>query len=119
MYGYRYDKKYLKDRVCVLGNIDCLDLLVFRGPEEVRQAVKETIEVAAPEGGYILCSSNSLHPGCKPENVIAMMEAVHEFGSYDQTANVAPEAADPPSLVNGTPPPRKRKSKRRRSLVEG
>lgn len=110
-------KKYLKDRVCVLGNIDCLDLLVFRGPEEVRQAVKETIEIAAPGGGYILCSSNSLHPGCKPENVVAMMQAVDEFGWYDTIPATPPPAADPPALVNGTPPPRKRRSKRRRSLV--
>lgn len=110
-------KKYLKDRVCVLGNIDCLDLLVFRGPEEVREAVRQTIEVAAPGGGYILCSSNSLHPGCKPENVIAMMEAVHEFGWYEDIAGVAPPAGEPPALINGTPPPRKRKSKRRRKSV--
>ena len=75
-------KKEYGDRACILGNIDCSFLLVFESPEEVRKSVKETIEVAAPGGGYIISSSNSIHPGCKPENYIAMVEAAHEFGSY-------------------------------------
>ena len=110
-------KAYLKDTVCVLGNIDCLDLLVFQKPEDVRQAVKETIKVAAPGGGYILCSSNSLHPGCKPENVVAMMEAAHQYGWYKDIPAEAPPAAAPPALVNGTPPPRERKNRRGRKRL--
>ena len=75
-------KRKFGDRLCILGNIDCSFLLVFGKPEEVRQSVKETIEVAAPGGGYIMSSSNSIHPGCKPENYIAMAKAAREFGRY-------------------------------------
>lgn len=75
-------KAHLRGKACVLGNIDCRDLLVSGTPGEVRETVRQTIAAAAPGGGYILTSSNSLHPGCKPENIIAMVEAAHEFGAY-------------------------------------
>ena len=73
-------------RTCLLGNIDCGFLLVQGTPEEVRQSVKETIAQAAPGGGYIISSSNSIHPGCKPENYLAMVEAAREYGHYPELA---------------------------------
>jgi len=76
------------DKVCILGNIDCSFLLVFGYPDEVRESVKETIAVAAPGGGYIISSSNSIHPGCKPENYLAMVEAAREFGRYPKLDKV-------------------------------
>ena len=77
-------KKSFGDKVCVLGNIDCSYLLVFGNPGEVEQSVKETIAAAAPGGGYIISSSNSIHPGCKPENYIAMVKAARKYGRYPQ-----------------------------------
>jgi len=44
--------------------------------------VKETIAAAAPGGGYVISSSNSIHPGCKPENYIAMVKAARKYGDY-------------------------------------
>lgn len=76
-------KKRLAGRACVLGNIDCRNLLPFGSEEEVVQCVKETIENAAPGGGYIISSSNSIHPGCKPENYVAMVRAAHTYGAYE------------------------------------
>ena len=75
-------KQYVAGKACIVGNIDCRNLLVFGNEEEADQAVKETIEVAALGGGYIVSSSNSIHPGVKPENYIAMVNAVHKYGSY-------------------------------------
>lgn len=75
-------KQHCGDRVCLLGNIDCIDLLPSGTEEEVEEAVKQAIRDAAPGGGYILCSSNTIHPGCKPENYIAMVKAVHQYGAY-------------------------------------
>ena len=76
-------KQYLAGKACVLGNIDCRDLLVSGTEQQVRRSVRETIQKAAPGGGYIITSSNSIHPGCKPENYIAMVRAAHQYGSYD------------------------------------
>ena len=76
-------KTHLAGKMCVLGNIDCRNLLVSGTEEEVEETVKETIEKAAPGGGYIISSSNSIHPNCKPENYIAMVRAAHKYGDYD------------------------------------
>jgi len=78
-------KEHLKGKACVLGNIDCTYLLPFGTKEEVVASVQETIRRAAPGGGYILSSSNSIHPGCKGENVIAMFEAARKYGPYPIT----------------------------------
>ncbi len=77
-------KREWGDKICILGNIDCSYLLVFESPEEVDQSVKETIEIAAPGGGYIITSSNSIHPGVKPENYIAMVRAARKYGKYPE-----------------------------------
>jgi uroporphyrinogen decarboxylase len=75
-------KTYLAGKMCVMGNIDCRELLVSGTEEEVEQTVRETIEKAAPGGGYIISSSNSIHPNVKPENYIAMVRAAHKYGIY-------------------------------------
>ena len=75
-------KRHLTGKACVVGNIDCRNLLVSGTEEEVVETVKKTIEMAAGGGGYIISSSNSIHPGCKPENYIAMVRAAHEHGVY-------------------------------------
>jgi uroporphyrinogen decarboxylase len=69
-------------RVCLIGNVDCGRLLSEASPEEVEYAVKECIRQAAPGGGYILSSSNSIHSAVKPENWSAMIAAARRYGSY-------------------------------------
>lgn len=76
-------KKYLAGKACILGNIDCRNLLPFGTKEEVEEVVKETIEKVSPGGGYIITSSNSIHPACKPENYIAMVKSAHKYGIYN------------------------------------
>jgi uroporphyrinogen decarboxylase len=75
-------KKLIGDRVCLVGNIDCGDLLPHGTVEEVREAVRQAIADGAPGGGYMLSSSNSIHSSCKPDNLIAMVAAAQEFGRY-------------------------------------
>ena len=75
-------KETVGQKICLLGNIDCQELLCNETPAKVEEAVKEAIDMAAAGGGYILCSSNSLHPGVNPENCIAMFEATKKYGSY-------------------------------------
>jgi len=75
-------KAFCGDRICLLGNIDAVDLLPNGKPEEVEQAVIQTIEDGAAGGGLIICSSNSLHPGVNAENCIAMFKAVRKHGKY-------------------------------------
>jgi uroporphyrinogen decarboxylase len=75
-------KAYCGDRLCLLGNIDCADLLPRGTPAQVREAVRQAIADAGKGGGLVICSSNSLHPDVDPDNCIAMFQATHEFGAY-------------------------------------
>jgi uroporphyrinogen decarboxylase len=70
------------DRIALAGNVDCGELLSRATPEDVVEAVKETIAKAAVGGGHILASSNSIHPAVRPENYRAMVEAGKQYGQY-------------------------------------
>ncbi len=80
-------KEYCGDKICLLGNIDCADLLPSGTPDQVEQAVIQAIEDGAKGGGLILCSSNSLHPGVNPENCMAMFKAARKHGQYEKVLN--------------------------------
>ena len=75
-------KRHLQGKAAVVGNIDCSFLLPFGTEQEVDQTVRQTIATAAPGGGYIISSSNSIHPGVKPKNYIAMVKAARKYGAY-------------------------------------
>lgn len=75
-------KQRCGDRVALIGNIDCGELLCWKSAAQVREAVRECLRKAAPGGGHILSSSNSIHSSVKPENYLAMVEALREFGAY-------------------------------------
>jgi len=75
-------KKAYGDRICLLGNVDCGGSLVRGSITEVAKETKDCIEKAAPGGGHILCSSNVIHSGVKPENYLAMLSACNRYGKY-------------------------------------
>jgi len=70
------------DKVCLMGNVDCGNLLSWGTKEEVRQAVKECIRKAGKGGGYICMSSNSIHGAVSPDNYVEMVKAIKEYGKY-------------------------------------
>jgi uroporphyrinogen decarboxylase len=69
-------------RVALKGNVDCSHLMTLGTPEEVAEATKEALRKGAPGGGFILSSSNSIHSTVKPENYLALMRTLAEFGGY-------------------------------------
>ena len=66
------------DRVAIVGNIFMNDL-VNKTPAEIDAQVRERIEQVG-RSGYILSSSNSLTDDMKPENVLAMRDAIEKYG---------------------------------------
>jgi hypothetical protein len=68
------------DRLCLVGHID-VDRLSQGNPEEVDELVKTAIHTAGEGGGYICGSSNSITNYCKPENVIAMQQAIRLYSA--------------------------------------
>jgi uroporphyrinogen decarboxylase len=75
-------KRRYGDRIAVCGNVDCSVILPYGTKQQVEDAVKETIAKASPGGGHILASSNSIHPGVKPENYRTMLQAARRWGVY-------------------------------------
>jgi hypothetical protein len=74
-------KQRYGDRLCLVGGID-LDLLSRGTPPEVDRLVHGIIQKAAPGGGYIAGSSNSIPYYCQAANVRAMQQAIHHYGRY-------------------------------------
>lgn len=68
--------------LCLMGNVNCGDTLCRESPDFVRREVKECLRKAAPGGRYICMSSNSIHSGVKPENYLAMLDTIKQFGQY-------------------------------------
>ncbi len=76
-------KEQYGDCLCLWGNVS-LDYTLTKGtPEEVEKEVKQCIDIAGKEGGYILGSSNCITDYCKIDNVWAMAEAVKKYGKYN------------------------------------
>lgn len=64
------------------GGCDTQHLLPFGTPEEVKNEVRKRIEDFAPGGGFVFCQVHNIQAGVAPENIIAMYEAVREYGQY-------------------------------------
>ncbi|MAG35070.1 MAG: hypothetical protein CL878_02310 [Dehalococcoidia bacterium] len=75
-------KEQYGDRVCLIGNIDCGELLSHGSVEQVDHSVRRCLADAAMGGGFILSSSNSIHSSVNPENYLAMVRAGQKYGAY-------------------------------------
>ncbi len=79
------DLKLLKEKyagkLCFFGGVNC-DTLVAGTPAAVKEEVLHAVRHAAPGGGLILTSGNTLLVGTKYENYMAMRSAARELGSY-------------------------------------
>jgi uroporphyrinogen-III decarboxylase len=75
-------KREWGDRIVLLGNIDCGDVLTNGPPERIRSEVRRIVREASPGGGHIFSSSNAIHGGVPLEHVEAMLAAAREFGRY-------------------------------------
>jgi hypothetical protein len=64
------------------GGVDTQQTLPFGTPDQVRREVRERIKTFAPGGGFIFNTVHNVQPGVPVENVLAMYEALREYGSY-------------------------------------
>ncbi|MDA8228410.1 MAG: hypothetical protein M0T74_12075 [Desulfitobacterium hafniense] len=47
-----------------------------------KDEVRRRIEDFAPGGGFVVASVHNIRPEVPPENIVAMIEAVKEYGVY-------------------------------------
>ena len=64
------------------GAIDTLQILPFGTPQQVRDEVKRIISILGEGGGYMLGAVHTVMNDVPAENVLAMVDAVEEFGYY-------------------------------------
>jgi uroporphyrinogen decarboxylase len=75
-------REFGKDLVLWGGGIDTVNELTNGTPEQIRDKVRERIDILAPGGGFVFCATHNVQPGVPPRNVAAMLEAALEFGVY-------------------------------------
>ncbi len=84
--GKMADLKGLKEKfgenIVFCGAIDTQHVLPSGTPDEVRQEVKRIIDILGEGGGYMVASVHTIMHEVPPENILAMVDAVEEFGYY-------------------------------------
>jgi uroporphyrinogen decarboxylase len=69
-------------RIVFCGAIDTQKILPFGTPDQVKQEVRRVIRLLGRGGGYMLASVHTIMNEVPPENILAMVDAVEEFGQY-------------------------------------
>ncbi len=75
-------KRNFGQRMVIMGNVDCVDVLTGHDLAAVRQEVDRCLDQAAQGGGYLLATSNSLHAACTVEAVQEMYHYAQQAGRY-------------------------------------
>lgn len=75
-------KKEFGQRLSFCGAIDTRNVLPHGTTGDVRAEVRNRIRDLAPGGGYVAAAVHCIQPDVPPENVVAMCEAVREYGRY-------------------------------------
>ena len=74
-------KKILGDRMCFWGNV-APSLLCTGTPQQVKDDVKELVELFGDSGALILDSGLGVPDEARPENMLALREAADEYGVF-------------------------------------
>ncbi len=75
-------KQRYGDRLALWGTIGTQSTMPFGTPEQVRQEVRRRIETCGYDGGLVLGPTHSLEPDVPWENIVALYEAIEEYGDY-------------------------------------
>ena len=75
-------KKRYGGNIVFCGGIDTRRILPFGSVEEVREEVRRVIRILGPGGGCMIDAVHTVMNDVPPENVLAMADAVEEFGCY-------------------------------------
>jgi len=63
------------------GGCDTRTVLPGATPQEVKDHVKRRLDILMPGGGFVFNTIHNILPEVPPQNIVAMYEAVHEFGA--------------------------------------
>lgn len=77
---YKEAKKELEGVACIMGGYPVYTV-TYGTPYEVKEKVKEVLDILAPGGGYLFATSFSLE-NCPKANIETLMESVELYGKY-------------------------------------
>ena len=80
---YDFKKKY-GGRIVPVGNMG-VGMLSSGTADEVRADTRRHLDALAGDGGYVACSDHSIIDSVIPENFMAMIETVHEYGRFNRS----------------------------------
>ena len=76
-------KERYGDRLALWGTIGTQTTLPFGTPDDVRREVRTRIETVGRDGGLVLGPTHMIEPDVPWENIVALYEAIEEYGGYD------------------------------------
>ena len=75
-------KKHYGNNIVFCGGIDSHRILPHGSVADVREEVRRVIQALGPGGGCMIGAVHTVMNDVPPENVLAMVDAVEEFGHY-------------------------------------
>ena len=75
-------KKNYGSNIVFCGGIDTHRILPFGSVKDVREEVRRVMQILGPGGGCMIGAVHTVMNDVPPENVLAMVDAVEEFGHY-------------------------------------
>ena len=79
---FELKKDFGKELVFWGGGVDTQGVLPMGTPEEVREDVKRNLDALMPDGGYVFNTIHDIQADVPVENLVAMIETLHEYGTY-------------------------------------
>lgn len=67
------------------GGCDTQSVLGQATPKEIREHVRERMEIFSPGGGFVFNQVHNIQANVPAENILAMMQAAYDFGGYART----------------------------------
>ncbi len=80
-------KRDFGDKLVFHGGIDTQHTLPFGTVSEVKREVRSTIQALGVDGGYIAGPAHNVQSDVPPENLVAVRDAISEFGQYPLSNN--------------------------------
>lgn len=75
-------KDFGKDLTFWGGGVDTQKILPRGSPQQVKEEVRRRIADLAPGGGFVFAAVHNIQPDVPPANIMAMWEALQEYGKY-------------------------------------
>ncbi len=74
-------KKRVGDRICLVGNLDDMEVLETRGESEVREMGRRCLEMAGPEGYLLGGTASGTYTDHAARNFIALVDEAEQYAS--------------------------------------